>query len=71
MAKDMVFETRYKEIGRERARLRRIERNRLHRRNVQDRGMECPDCGGRMIWCTCCREWSKICCQDYGSCECS
>ena len=32
---------------------------------------ECPECGGTMTWCESCRMWSKECCEDYGTCECS
>ena len=31
----------------------------------------CPDCGGQMSWCSCCQVWSKSCCVDYGTCQCS
>ena len=31
----------------------------------------CPDCGGEMTWCDCCRMWSQNGCVDYGACQCS
>ena len=71
MAKNKEFEILYREIGRERARLRRIIRNKQHRRNVQNRGMPCDRCGNRMSWCSICEEWSRTCCEEYGTCQCS
>lgn len=32
---------------------------------------ECPDCEGQMKWCTGCNMWTKTCCEEYGTCECS
>lgn len=71
MAKNKEFEKKYKEIGRERAYQRRKIRNKRHRANVLDRGKECPYCGGRMSWCSCCEVWSRTCCEEYGTCQCS
>jgi hypothetical protein len=31
----------------------------------------CPDCGGQMHWCSTCQMWSKSCCVDWGTCQCS
>lgn len=31
----------------------------------------CDWCGGEMQWCPICTEWTKTCCQDYGTCQCS
>jgi len=31
----------------------------------------CPDCGGQMHWCSGCEMWSKVCCNEYGTCQCS
>lgn len=31
----------------------------------------CPDCGGEMTWCTSCNQWSKDCCEPWGTCMCS
>lgn len=53
------------------AKERRKIRTEKHQANVKLKGKECPDCGGIMHWCTICREWTKICCYDYGTCECS
>jgi len=36
--------------------------------------IECDlGCGGEMKWCTCCLEYTHICCVNdgYGSCYCS
>lgn len=32
---------------------------------------ECPDCGGQMHWCSTCQVWSRSCCVEYGTCQCS
>ena len=71
MAKDKEFEIQYKKIGRERARLRRIIRNKQHRKNVQARGIKCDYCGGYMSWCSICETWTRDCCTNYGTCACS
>jgi len=31
----------------------------------------CDMCGGEMTWCESCQVWSRKCCQDYGTCQCS
>ena len=31
----------------------------------------CPYCGGQMVWCTGCEMYSQVCCEEYGTCECS
>lgn len=31
----------------------------------------CKDCYGEMTWCTSCEEWTKLCCEEYGTCMCS
>lgn len=31
----------------------------------------CPECGGEMTWCELCQMWSRTCCEDFGTCECS
>lgn len=36
-----------------------------------DEGEECPDCHEQMTWCSACVQWTKTCCQDYGSCQCN
>jgi len=33
--------------------------------------IDCPDCGGKMVWCSCCEMYSQICCIDFGTCQCS
>lgn len=32
---------------------------------------KCKDCGGDMKWCFVCKQWTKTCCQEYGSCQCN
>jgi hypothetical protein len=29
------------------------------------------ECGGTKRWCSQCLVWSKTCCEEYGSCQCS
>lgn len=37
-----------------------------------DSGPLCGYCdGGRMTWCSQCRQWSSTCCKEYGTCQCS
>jgi len=31
----------------------------------------CLICGGYMTWCSGCEIWSRTCCEEYGTCECS
>jgi len=31
----------------------------------------CPDCGGKMTWCSSCQCWTRTCCVEYGTCQCS
>ena len=31
----------------------------------------CLDCGGDMKWCSGCRMYTKICCEEYSTCMCS
>ena len=31
----------------------------------------CEDCSGEMVWCTSCNMYTKTCCQEYGTCQCS
>ena len=31
----------------------------------------CDWCGGEMQWCPICAEWTRTCCQDWGTCQCS
>lgn len=51
----------------ERRRRRTIEKRRRQRGN----GIECPDCGGIMPWCTACEMYTQVCCIEYGTCQCS
>ena len=75
MAKDKNVEAAYKAEGLRRAKVRLDKRTELWRDRGRrgggnlNNGKECPDCGGRMIWC--CDMWSQICCYDYGTCPCS
>ena len=34
------------------------------------RGPQC-ECGGYPTWCAQCRAWSRTCCVEYGTCQCS
>jgi hypothetical protein len=34
------------------------------------RGPQC-ECGGYTTWCSHCRVWSRTCCVEYGTCQCS
>ena len=31
----------------------------------------CEECGGQMEWCDTCQMWSRTCCEEFGSCQCS
>jgi hypothetical protein len=62
---DILSKKRYE------ASLRRRKRTIKHRQHQKDRGLKCPDCSGYMSWCSCCDMWSKYCCVDYGTCQCS
>lgn len=35
------------------------------------RDWECRECGGEMRWCGHCQKWSRVCCVEYGTCQCS
>lgn len=37
----------------------------------EDGNGRCPHCGGQMTWCSHCMVWSRTCCIDYGTCQCS
>jgi hypothetical protein len=71
MAKSKEFEAQYKEEGRRRAIERRKARTKQHRSNVRDGGIECDECGGQMSWCDTCQMWTRNCCVEYGTCQCS
>lgn len=32
---------------------------------------KCENCGGTKKWCPVCRVWSRTCCVEYGTCQCS
>jgi hypothetical protein len=32
---------------------------------------KCDQCGGQMRWCSHCEVWSRVCCVQYGTCQCS
>ena len=53
------------------ASLRRAEKTKRHRQNQKDRGIICEKCGGVMSWCNTCQMWTRNCCTDYGTCQCS
>lgn len=36
-----------------------------------DKGARCRYCDGYMTWCSVCQQWSRTCCVEYGTCECS
>lgn len=61
-------------------RLRRTYERKLRRKNMKrenrrryGRASEstCDHCGGIMTWCYCCQCWTRLCCVEYGTCECS
>lgn len=58
-------------VYRQQASQRRARRTIKHRQNQKQRGKECPECGGVMSWCSGCEVWSRTCCEDYGTCQCS
>lgn len=74
MAKDKNKEAEYKAEG-----LRRIAKRQQDRKNKWSekvfkygRGTEtCDNCGGQLSWCRSCQMWSRHCCTDYGTCQCS
>ena len=42
--------------------------DRVHGEESEDK---CEHCDGNMTWCETCKQWSRTCCKDYGSCMCS
>lgn len=32
---------------------------------------ECSNCGGELSWCSSCMMYSRTCCEEYGTCQCS
>jgi hypothetical protein len=77
MAKDKLKESEYKAEGLRRTYIRLNKRTKLWRERGKrgggslHNGKHCDSCDGQMTWCSCCHMWSRICCEDYGSCECS
>lgn len=75
MAKDKAFEQQYKEIGLRRTALRKQKRTDRRMIGLWNYGRKsdskCPNCDGTMNWCSCCQVWSRSCCVEYGTCQCS
>ena len=71
MAKDKEFEKNYKAEYRRRMIIRKQYRKQNQQYNKHIKGEECEYCGGRMSWCSCCEQWSRSCCVEYGTCQCS
>ncbi len=77
MAKDKIKEAEYKAEGLRRAYKRLNERAYNWRRRGErgggnlNNGKLCTFCFGRMSYCSCCEMWSRTCCEDYGTCQCS
>lgn len=75
MAKDKDFEKRYNAERLRRIHIRKDKRkeNRAEHRRIYGRGTaeSCESCGGFMSWCSCCQQWSRTCCEEYGTCMCS
>jgi hypothetical protein len=41
-------------------------------KNVQPPPTEkCEWCGGEKKWCSVCQVYTRTCCHDYGTCQCS
>ena len=75
MAKDKDFERKYKEERIRRTIIRKEKRKNKQRNSLYLYGRKseskCPKCGGTMTWCSCCKMWSRTCCETYGTCQCS
>ena len=77
MAKDKIKEAEYKAEGLRRTYIRLNDRTHEWRKRGErgggslSSGKKCPDCDGYMSWCSICGVWSKNCCVDYGTCQCS
>jgi hypothetical protein len=77
MANDKNKEAEYKAEGLRRAYIRLNERAVKWRKRGErgggslHNGKECSYCGGQMRWCQGCQMWSRVCCEDYGTCQCS
>lgn len=46
------------------------ERDRQERPH-REPGPKCSECGGRETWCAQCLRYSRTCCVEYGTCQCS
>ena len=75
MAKDKNKEVEYLAERKRRTYIRKENRIRERKNNLWNYGRpsenECPNCGGQMTWCSCCQQWSRSCCVEYGTCQCS
>jgi hypothetical protein len=77
MAKNKYEEVKYKAEYLRRRHIRLNERTIIWRERGRrgggsiHYGKKCPDCNGYMAWCEICDVYTKICCVDYGTCQCS
>lgn len=74
MAKNKLEESKYKKEGRRRIAIRQAKRKSNWSSKVRRYGRgtrQCEYCGGNLSWCSCCEVWSRNCCIEYGTCECS
>ena len=74
MAKDKNKEAEYKAEGLRRMAIRKQERLDNWSKRVYNygRGTEkCESCGGYMSWCRTCQVWTRNCCVEWGTCQCS
>lgn len=47
------------------------EIERQERPHGQPAPYKCSECGGRETWCAQCLRYSRTCCVEYGTCQCS
>lgn len=75
MAKDKAVEAKYKEERQRRTYKRKEARIKARKDKLWNYGRPsestCPNCGGTMSWCSCCQMWTRTCCVEYGTCQCS
>ncbi|MBN1117790.1 MAG: hypothetical protein JXA77_11330 [Bacteroidales bacterium] len=75
MAKDKTVEAKYNEERIRRTYIRKEKRRRKYADSLWNYGRPsestCPNCGGTMHWCSTCQMWSRSCCVEYGTCQCS
>lgn len=45
--------------------------HRTPNRTCKQPAEKCEDCGGEKKWCPVCYCWTKTCCVEYGTCQCS